>query len=251
MAPQSADKLSLPERYPEATRIPYHVGIIMDGNGRWARKRGLPRVAGHKAGTDNLRRVLRACADFGIKVLTVYAFSTENWGRPPDEVSGLMTILGQYIRRETQDLHANNVRILHSGRLEGVAPNLAQQIQDAVALTTNNTRITLNVAFNYGGRAEIVDAVKHILRDGLKPEDVTENVISDYLYNAGLPDPDLIIRTGGEWRLSNFLIWQAAYAEYYATPTFWPDFDEDELARALVEYSQRERRFGKVPEPDA
>ncbi len=251
MAPQSSDKLSLPERYPEATRIPYHVGIIMDGNGRWARKRGLPRVAGHKAGTDNLRRVLRACADFGIKVLTVYAFSTENWGRPPDEVSGLMTILGQYIRRETQDLHANNVRILHSGRLEGVAPNLAQQIQDAVALTTNNTRITLNVAFNYGGRAEIVDAVKHILRDGLKPEDVTENVISDYLYNAGLPDPDLIIRTGGEWRLSNFLIWQAAYAEYYATPTFWPDFDEDELARALVEYSQRERRFGKVPEPDA
>lgn len=251
MAPQPAERLTLPQRYPEATRIPYHVGIIMDGNGRWARARGLPRVAGHKAGTDNLRRVLRACSDFGIKVLTVYAFSTENWGRPPDEVAGLMTILGQAIRRETQDLHANNVRILHSGRLEGVAPRLAQQIQDAVALTVNNTRITLNVAFNYGGRAEIVDAVKHILRDGLKPEDVTESLLSDYLYNAGLPDPDLIIRTGGEWRLSNFLIWQAAYAEYYATPTFWPDFDEDELARALVEYSQRERRFGKVPEPDA
>jgi undecaprenyl diphosphate synthase len=250
VAPLPADKLSLPERYPEVTRIPYHVGIIMDGNGRWARKRGLPRVAGHKAGTDNLRPVLRACADFGIKVLTVYAFSTENWGRPPDEVSGLMNILGQYIRRETHDLHANNVRILHSGRLEGVAPNLAQQIQDAVALTSNNSRITLNVAFNYGGRAEVVDAVKHILRDGLKPEDVTESVISDYLYNAGLPDPDLIIRTGGEWRLSNFLIWQAAYAEYYATPTFWPDFDEDELAKALIEFSQRERRFGKVPEPE-
>ena len=250
MAPQPADKLTLPERYPEVTRIPYHVGIIMDGNGRWARKRGLPRVAGHKAGTDNLRPVLRACSDFGVKVLTVYAFSTENWGRPPDEVSGLMGILGQYIRRETQDLHANNVRILHSGRLEGVAPNLAQQIQDAVALTSNNTRITLNVAFNYGGRAEVVDAVKHILRDGLKPEDVTESVISDYLYNAGLPDPDLIIRTGGEWRLSNFLIWQAAYAEYYATPTFWPDFDENELAKALIEFSQRERRFGKVPEPE-
>jgi undecaprenyl diphosphate synthase len=250
VAPQPADKLSLAERYPEVTRIPYHVGIIMDGNGRWARKRGLPRVAGHKAGTDNLRPVLRACSDFGIKVLTVYAFSTENWGRPPDEVSGLMSILGQYIRRETHDLHANNVRILHSGRLEGVAPNLAQQIQDAVALTSNNTRITLNVAFNYGGRAEIVDAVKHLFRDGLKPEDVTENVISDYLYNAGLPDPDLIIRTGGEWRLSNFLIWQAAYAEYYATPTFWPDFDEEELAKALIEFSQRERRFGKVPEPE-
>ena len=233
MAPQPADNLTLPERYPEVTRIPYHVGIIMDGNGRWARARGLPRVAGHKAGTDNLRRVLRACTDFGIKVLTVYAFSTENWGRPPDEVAGLMTILGQAIRRETHDLHANNVRILHSGRLEGVAPRLAQQIQDAVALTVNNTKITLNVAFNYGGRAEIVDAIRHILRDGLRPEDVTENLISDYLYNAGLPDPDLIIRTGGEWRLSNFLIWQAAYAEYYATPTFWPDFDEAELAAAL------------------
>ena len=251
MAPHPAEKLTLPERYPDVTRIPYHVGIIMDGNGRWARERGLPRVAGHKAGTDNLRRVLRACADFGIKVLTVYAFSTENWGRPPDEVAGLMTILGQAIRRETQDLHANNVRILHSGRLEGVAPRLAQQIQDAVALTVNNTKITLNVAFNYGGRAEIVDAIKHIVRDGLQPEEVTENLISDYLYNAGLPDPDLIIRTGGEWRLSNFLIWQAAYAEYYATPTFWPDFDEAELAAALIEYSSRERRFGKVPEPRA
>lgn len=245
-----AEKLSLPERYPEITKVPYHLGIIMDGNGRWARARGLPRVAGHKAGTDNLRPVLRACADSGIKVLSVYAFSTENWGRPPDEVSGLMNILGQYIRRETHDLHANNVRILHSGRLEGVAPRLAQQIQDAVALTRDNTRITLNVAFNYGGRAEIIDAVKHILADGLRPEEVTEALMSDYLYTGGLADPDLIIRTGGEYRLSNFLIWQAAYAEYYATPTFWPNFDEEELARALIEFSQRERRFGKVPEPE-
>lgn len=245
------EKLSLTARYPEVTRIPYHVGIIMDGNGRWAKARGLPRVAGHKAGTDNLRRVLRACSDFGVKILTVYAFSTENWGRPADEVAGLMTILGQAIRRETQDLHANGVCIRHSGRLEGVAPRLAQQIQDAVALTCNNTRITLNVAFNYGGRAEIADAVKHILRDGLSPDEVTEDLISDYLYTGGLADPDLIIRTGGEYRLSNFLIWQAAYAEYYATPTFWPDFDEDEFAKALIEYSQRERRFGKVPEPDA
>jgi undecaprenyl diphosphate synthase len=246
-----ADKLSLPERFPEITKIPHHVGIIMDGNGRWARSRGLPRVAGHKAGTDNLRRVLRACSDLGVKVLSVYAFSTENWGRPPDEVAGLMTILGQAIRRETQDLHANGVCIRHSGRLEGVAPRLAQQIQEAVALTCNNTRITLNVAFNYGGRAEIVDALRHILADGLRPEDVTEDLISDYLYTGGLPDPDLIIRTGGEYRLSNFLIWQAAYAEYYATPTFWPDFDERELARALIEFSQRERRFGKVPEPES
>ncbi len=237
----------LRERYPEITRIPYHVGIIMDGNGRWARARGLPRLAGHKAGTENIRRVLRAAVDFGIKALTVYAFSTENWGRPPGEVAGLMRILGQGIKRETAAMNAEGVCIRHTGRLEGVNPRLAQQIQDAVSLTCHNQRITLNVAFNYGGRAEIVDAVRHIMRDGHVPEDVTEELISHYLYSSDLPDPDLIIRTGGEYRLSNFLIWQAAYTEYYATPTFWPDFDEAELAAALIEYSQRERRFGKVP----
>ena len=220
----------------------------MDGNGRWAQARGLPRLAGHKAGTENIRRVLRAAAEFGIKVLTVYAFSTENWGRPPEEVSGLMTILGEGINARPETLHAKGVCIRHSGRLEGVNPKLAQQIQDAVALTCHNQRITLNVAFNYGGRAEIVDAVRHIMRDGHAAEAVTEELISHYLYSGDLPDPDLIIRTGGEYRLSNFLIWQAAYAEYYATPTFWPDFNEAELAAALVEYSQRERRFGKVPD---
>ena len=157
-----------------------------------------------------------------------------------------MGLLGEVIRRETEDLHRNGVCIRHSGRLEGIAPHLARQIQDAVAMTRNNQRITLNVAFNYGGRAEIVDAVRHILRDDHAPEAVTEALISQYLYTGGLPDPDLIIRTGGEWRLSNFLIWQAAYAEYYATPTYWPDFDEAELANALIEYNQRERRFGKV-----
>ncbi len=246
-----ASDLSLRERYPEIVRVPHHVGIIMDGNGRWAQARGLPRQAGHKAGTENIRSVLTAAAELGIKVLTVYAFSTENWARPADEVSGLMTLMGQYIRRETKNLHANGVCIRHSGRLEGVAPKLAQQIQDAIALTRNNQRITLNVAFNYGGRAEITDAVRHIMRDGHAPETVTEDLISDYLYTGGLPDPDLIIRTGGEYRLSNFLLWQSAYAEYYATPAFWPAFDENELAAALVEYNQRERRFGKVPVPDA
>jgi undecaprenyl diphosphate synthase len=240
-------ELSLRERFPNVTRVPHHVGIIMDGNGRWAQARGLPRMAGHKAGTENIRRVLRAATDFGIGVLTIYAFSTENWGRPPEEVSGLMGLLGQVIQRETKDLHANGVCIRHSGRLEGIAPRLAQQIQDAVALTCHNERIILNVAFNYGGRAEIVDAVRHIMRDGRPPEAVTEELISHYLYTGDLPDPDLIVRTGGEWRLSNFLIWQAAYAEYYATPTFWPDFGEAELAAALEEFSQRERRFGKVP----
>jgi undecaprenyl diphosphate synthase len=243
-------ELSLKERYPQITRVPYHVGIIMDGNGRWAQARGLPRIAGHKAGTENIRRVLRAATEFGLKALTIYAFSTENWGRPPDEVAGLMNLLGQVIRRETKDLHANGVCIRHSGRLEGIAPRLAQDIQDAIALTCHNTRITLNVAFNYGGRAEIVDAVRHIMRDGHTPEDVTEQLISDYLYTGGLPDADLIVRTGGEYRLSNFLLWQSAYAEYYATPTYWPDFDEGELAAALIEYSQRERRFGKVPTSD-
>jgi len=243
--------MSLIERYPEITRVPHHVGIIMDGNGRWAKARGLPRLAGHKAGTENIRRVLRAAVDIGIRVLTVYAFSTENWGRPPEEVTGLMNILGQGIKRETRALNAEGVCIRHCGRLEGVNPKLAQQIKDAVALTSHNQRITLNVAFNYGGRAEIVDAVRCILRNGHPPEAVTEDLISHYLYASDLPDPELIIRTAGEYRLSNFLIWQAAYTEYYATPVFWPDFDENELAQALIEYSQRERRFGKVPQNNA
>lgn len=237
---------SLKERYPGITRIPYHVGIIMDGNGRWAQARGLPRVAGHRAGTENIRRVLRAATELGIKVLTIYAFSTENWARPPAEVNALMRLLGEVINRELDELHRNGVCIRHSGRLEGIAPHLQREIQRAVSLTCQNERIILNVAFNYGGRAEIVDAVRHLMRDGHPPEAVTEELISRYLYTGGLPDVDLIIRTGGEYRLSNFLIWQAAYAEYYATPTFWPDFDEDELAKAILEYGRRERRFGKV-----
>jgi len=243
------NKQPLLERFPDITRVPHHVGIVMDGNGRWAQAHGLSRLAGHKAGTDNIRRVLQAATELGVKVLTLYAFSTENWGRPPDEVTGLMNLLGEVIRRETRDLHANGVRIRHSGRLEGIAPNLQRQIQDAVTLTSDNQRITLNVAFNYGGRAEIVDAIRHIMQDGYPPPAVTEALISQYLYTGDLPDPDLIVRTGGEYRLSNFLIWQAAYAEYYATPTYWPDFDEVELATALEEFSRRERRFGKVPQP--
>ena len=245
----AVNKQPLLERFPDITRVPHHVGIVMDGNGRWAQARGLSRLAGHKAGTDNIRRVLQAATELGVKVLTIYAFSTENWGRPPDEVTGLMNLLGEVIRRETRDLHANGVRIRHSGRLEGIAPNLQRQIREAVTLTSDNQRITLNVAFNYGGRAEIVDAIRHIMQDGHPAETVTEALISQYLYTGDLPDPDLIVRTGGEYRLSNFLIWQAAYAEYYATPTYWPDFDDVELATALEEFSRRERRFGKVPQP--
>jgi undecaprenyl diphosphate synthase len=218
----------------------------MDGNGRWAQARGLPRLAGHRAGVGNIRPVLEAAVEHGIKALTIYAFSTENWSRPRAEVSGLMKILGDTIRRQLGDLHANGVQIRHSGRLTGIDASLQHKIVDAVELTKHNERIILNVAFNYGGRAEVIDAVRHIIEDGLSPETVTEELFARYLYTGGLPDPDLIIRTGGEYRLSNFLIWQAAYAEYYATQAFWPDFDETELAKALLEYSHRERRFGKV-----
>ncbi len=242
-----ANQKTLLEKYPDVTRVPAHVAIIMDGNGRWARARGWPRLAGHKAGTDNIRRVLTAANDFGIKVLTIYAFSTENWQRPLDEVSGLMRLLGEVIQRDLKDLHANNVRICHCGRMEGFSPRLQEQIRGAVELTRHNTGITLNVAFNYGSRAEIVDAVQAIMREGYAPEAVTEEVMSRHLYTRDLPDPDLIIRTGGEYRLSNYLLWQAAYAEYYATNTFWPDFDEAELAAALAAFSHRDRRFGKVP----
>ena len=226
--------------------IPRHVGIIMDGNGRWARARGLPRTMGHRAGTKNIRRILEESVRLGIKVLTVYAFSTENWGRPRAEVNHLMRLISQSIRDELDELDANGVQIRHSGRLEGISSRLREQIEYALERTKNNDVIVLNVAFNYGGRAEIVDAIKEIIRKGYKPEDVTEELVSQHLYTAGLPDPDLIIRTGGEYRLSNFLTWQAAYAEYYATPTYWPDFDEAELRAAIAEFQRRERRFGLV-----
>jgi undecaprenyl diphosphate synthase len=231
---------------PENSAAPYHLGIIMDGNGRWAKARGLPRAAGHQAGVDNIRRILEHCVQRGVKVLSIYAFSTENWGRPPEEVSGLMRLLGLTIQRQLNELHKNGVRIQHSGRMEGINPQLQKQILHALEVTRNNERITLNVAFNYGGRAEILDAVRHIIQDGVRPEDLSEALLSSYLYTANLPDPDMIVRTGGEWRLSNFLIWQAAYAEYYTTPTYWPDFDELELNKAFAEFSRRERRFGRV-----
>jgi undecaprenyl diphosphate synthase len=225
---------------------PHHVGIIMDGNGRWARERHLPRHAGHQAGVDNIRRILESCVEHGIKVLTVYAFSTENWHRPPEEVRGLMRLLGLTIRRQLNELDKNGVQIRHSGRMDGIDPRLQEQIRHAVEVTRQNERIILNVAFNYGGRGEILDAIRNLMMDGIDPRDLSEDLISRYLYTSDLPDPDLIIRTGGEWRLSNFLIWQAAYAEYYTTPTYWPDFDEHELHKALVEYAERERRFGRV-----
>ncbi len=235
--------LALPER------VPYHLAIIMDGNGRWAKARGLPRLAGHRAGVENLRRVLRASSEFGIKILTIYAFSTENWGRPEAEVRGLMNILESVIDRELDQLHANGVQLRHIGELDGLSPMLQRKVRRAVELTRNNAQLILNVAFNYGGRAEIVRAVQRIIADGIPAEQVNETLIDYYLYTAGQPDPDLVVRTGGEMRLSNFLLWQASYAEYYATPAFWPDFDRNELLKAIAFYARRERRFGLVPQP--
>jgi len=229
---------------PDIKHIPQHVAIIMDGNGRWARERGLPRLAGHRAGTENIRRVIRCFADYGVKYITLYAFSTENWSRPRREVEGLMSILEESIDRETQSLKQEGVRIVHLGSGEGFSDTLKQKVQRALDLTRDNDRVTLCLAYNYGGRAEIAEAVKRILQDGVRPDDVDEELISRHLYTAGLPDPDLIIRTGGEMRLSNFLIWQAAYSEYYSTPALWPDFGSEEVERALVAYSERERRFG-------
>lgn len=228
--------------------LPRHIGFIMDGNGRWAKQRGLPRLAGHRAGAENLRRVLRACGEWGIKYVTIYAFSTENWGRPKEEVEGLLNLLDQYIDKELPELVKEGVQVRHIGRMDGVPERLQEKIRQAVEATKGNERLILCVAFNYGGRAEIVDAVRKIIAEGYKPEEVDEDLISSHLYTAGIPDPDLIIRTAGEMRLSNFLLWQSAYAEYYSTPVYWPDFDEEELYKALLDFSRRERRFGLVKE---
>jgi undecaprenyl diphosphate synthase len=231
-------------------QMPKHVAIIMDGNGRWALKRGLPRLAGHKAGTENLRRIIKACVEFNVKYLTIYAFSTENWGRPREEVIGLMRILEDVIDKELNELSGQGVQIRHLGKLNQLAPALQEKVMDAVETTKNNSTLILNVAFNYGGRDEIVNAIQQMLRDGVQPETVTPELVGKYLYTAGVPDPDLIIRTSGELRISNFLIWQAAYSEWYVTPTFWPDFSKEEFRKALDEFANRDRRYGNVTSPE-
>ena len=231
-----------------ADKIPLHVAIIMDGNGRWAISRGLPRLAGHRAGTENLRRIIRASVEFGVKYLTIYAFSTENWGRPPEEVQGLMRILEDVIDKELDELNKEGVQLRHIGRLERLAPRLQEKVLDAIDVTKDNTRLIMNIAFNYGGRDEIVNAIQHMIKDGVIASEVNDELVSKYLYTAGVPDPDLIIRTSGELRVSNFLIWQAAYSEWYITPTYWPDFDKEEYRRALETFAQRDRRYGGVTE---
>jgi undecaprenyl diphosphate synthase len=226
------------------TALPRHVAIILDGNGRWAEKRGLPRLSGHRAGVKNLRHILKALGKHGIEYVTLYAFSTENWNRPADEVNGIFGILNEVVGRETRELHKNGVKIKHIGRLEGLPEAVQKSIKKAVKLTENNQGMTLVVALNYGGRAEILDTVNRIIADNILPRDIDETIFARYLYTAGLPDVDLVIRTSGEMRTSNFMIWQSAYSEYYFTPVLWPDFNEEELEKALLAYSHRQRRFG-------
>ncbi|MCA9942390.1 MAG: isoprenyl transferase [Anaerolineales bacterium] len=232
----------------EPYQIPQHVAIIMDGNGRWAKKRSLPRHAGHRAGAENLRRIINASVEFGIKILTIYAFSTENWGRPEREVRALMKIIARVLDQELNELHTQGVCLHHLGDMTGVEPDLQEKVRKAIELTKNNDRLILNVAFNYGGRAEILHAVRQMLADQIAPESLSESLFSSYLFTRGLPDPDLVIRTSGELRISNFLIWQAAYSEFYPTPVYWPDFGREELFEAIAAFNRRERRFGLVTE---
>lgn len=234
----------------ENQKIPQHIAMIMDGNGRWAKQRGLPRLAGHRAGTENIRSIVTACTDLGVRYLTLFAFSTENWSRPSREVEGLMRILSDFIDREMQELHKQGVRLHHLGRLEGLSEHLKKKVRYSLELTRNNERITLAIAFNYGGRADIVHAVRAMVADNVSSEQVDERLVTSYLSTKGLPDPDLVIRTSGEWRLSNFLIWETAYSEYWTTPTFWPDFGPDQLRQAIIDYGKRERRFGGVSQKD-
>ncbi|MDQ7820139.1 MAG: isoprenyl transferase [Armatimonadota bacterium] len=231
-------------------RMPAHVAIIMDGNGRWAASRGLPRVAGHRAGLEAARRTVDACRDLGVRVLTLYAFSTENWRRPAEEVTALMALLAEAVREEASDLLRAGVQLRVSGDLQSLDPALRDQIADVVERTRENGALVLNVAYNYGGRAEIVTALRRVAADvargALRPEAIDEALVDRYLYTAGLPDPDLLIRTGGEQRVSNFLLWQIAYTELYFCDVYWPDFSRSHLEAAIAEYQQRRRRFGGV-----
>ena len=229
--------------------LPSHVAIIMDGNGRWAQERGLSRTEGHRAGVENIRRVIETFAGYRIGYLTLYTFSTENWNRPRHEVRSLFSLLRKMIDPETTALHENGIRIRHLGRLEGLSKTVQSKIKKAIELTKDNTRMTVSFAFNYGGRAEIIDAIRAIMKDGLRPGDVDEALLEGHLYTAGMPEVDLIIRTGGEMRLSHYLVWQTAYSEFYFTPTLWPDFGREEIEKALAAYSRRERRVGGLKPP--
>ena len=230
------------------SQVPQHIGIIMDGNGRWARRRGRPASFGHRAGVRAIKRVLQGCEDLGVKVLSVYAFSTENWSRPRAEVRALMRLFHETMQREIEEMHRRGVRIVVSGRREELSPRMRQRIDEAIERTARNTGGVLNVCLNYGGRAELVDAVRRLVADGVPPPQVDEASIAARLYNPDLPEPDLIIRTAGERRVSNFLLWQSAYSEMLVTDTLWPDFDVEDLKVAVADYAARVRSFGGRPE---
>lgn len=236
----------------DKNNLPEHIAIIMDGNGRWAKERGFPRVAGHRAGMKSVKETVRLCNDLGIKVLTLYAFSTENWTRPQKEISTLMRILREYLRKEINELHQKNVKIDFMGRIDELPELVQQDLKLAKEKTANNTGLLLNVALNYSGRADIIDGVKKLIIDienkKCRKEDVNEALFEKYLYTTDLPEPDLLIRTSGEMRISNFLLWQIAYTEIYVTPTYWPDFSKEHLLSAIIDYQKRERRFGGVLE---
>ena len=230
-------------------RLPRHLAVIMDGNGRWAAQRHLPRVEGHRAGIDSVREVVETSARLGIGVLTLYAFSVENWKRPPAEVSTLMTLLKRYLRLELNTLLRNNIRFRVIGREEELAPDIRRELQIAEEKTSANTGMLFNIALNYGGRAEIVEAVKRLLTAGIRAEDIDEQTFAGFLYTAGQPDPDLLIRTSGEMRVSNFLLWQIAYAEIWVTDTLWPEFRRRHLLEAVLAYQKRDRRYGGIKQP--
>ncbi len=227
-------------------RLPNHIAIIMDGNGRWAKQHGLPRLGGHQAGAENIPPIIKCLNQHHIKYVTLYGFSTENWNRPEDEVTGLLHLFEESINKYVSELHEDGIKLRHLGHLEELPQGLQLAINKAIELTKNNTRMTLSFALNYGGRLEILDAVRHIIAEGIPKQDIDEGLFNSYLYTAGLPDVDLLIRTGGEFRISNFLIWQAVYSEYYFTDVLWPDFNQKELGKALLAYSQRQRRFGRL-----
>lgn len=238
--------MATPSTMKKIARLPNHVAIIMDGNGRWAKQHGLLRLEGHQAGAENIRPIIKYLNQHHIKYVTLYGFSTENWNRPKDEVTGLLRLFEESINKYVSELHENGIKLRHLGHLKELPQGLQLAINKAIELTKNNARMTLSFALNYGGRLEILDAVRHIIAKGIPIQNIDEVLFNSYLYTGGLPDVDLVIRTSGEFRTSNFLIWQAAYSEYYFTDVLWPDFNQKELEKALLAYSQRQRRFGRL-----
>ena len=227
-------------------KLPRHIAVIMDGNGRWAKKRGLLRIAGHRAGAKSVKEIVRTCGELGIEVLTLYAFSVENWNRPKKEVNSLMNLLKAYLKKEVPELMKDNVKLVATGRIHELPEDTLNKLKESIKETSFNTGLILNLAINYSGRAEIIDVVKKIINEKISPDDLSENIFAKYLYTAGLPEPDLLIRTSGEMRVSNFLLWQIAYTEIWITDVLWPDFRKNNLLEAINDYQKRERRFGKI-----